>query len=393
MIFSQIGNGYKNKPFILCVDDEKIILESLKMQFSTYFDGDCVIELAESGPEGLEIINELIEDEGTYPQVIISDQIMPGMKGDEFLSAVSLRCPTSIRILLTGQADKEDIISVINRAGLYRFIAKPWDNTDLNLTVKEALLSYNKSKEIEEQRDQLLVLNQNLEQKVKERTHELELEKEKSDELLFNILPDEIVEELKSNGHVAPRHYDLATIAFIDIVGFTLHGKDLQPQGMIDHLNIIFQSVDEIVDEFGLEKIKTMGDGYMFGGGVPTPNTTNPMDVVHASLCIMEQINQMKLKNLADGQPPWELRIGIHSGELVAGVIGKKKFAYDVWGKTVNTASRIESSGEAGRINISVDTYELIKDHFACEHRGKVSMKNMGLLDMYFVSEPKLMEL
>ncbi|WP_258097499.1 adenylate/guanylate cyclase domain-containing protein [Marinoscillum pacificum] len=372
------------KPIILCVDDERIILDSLKVQLMKYFDGNCLVEIAESGDEGLEIIEDLIDEDGVFPHVIISDQIMPGMKGDEFLIQVSQRSPSSIRILLTGQAQKDDIINVINKAGLYRYIAKPWDNMDLNLTVREALVSFSKSKEIEAQRDQLLILNQNLEQKVQQRTMDLENQMQKTEELLHNILPAEVVQELKETGSVQPRHFNQATIAFMDIVGFTLHTKDLQPQEIIDQLNQIFKEIDLVIGEYGLEKIKTMGDGYMFGGGIPVPNQTNAVDVVHACVEILERIKE--LKKVHQFIDSWELRIGVHTGELIAGVIGSKKFTYDVWGQTVNIASRMESAGAPGRINISASTYNLIKEEFSCENRGKLAVKNMEDLEMYFVN-------
>tara|TARA_B100001245_G_C22863509_1_gene415266 strand:- start:229 stop:1395 length:1167 start_codon:yes stop_codon:yes gene_type:complete len=372
------------KPIILCVDDERIILDSLKVQLMNYFDGNCIVEIAESGDEGLEIIEEMAEDEGLYPHVIISDQIMPGMKGDEFLIKVSQQSPTSIRILLTGQAQKDDIINVINKAGLYRYIAKPWDNMDLNLTVKEALVSFSKTKEIETQRDQLLILNQNLEQKVQQRTMDLEKQMEKTEELLHNIFPAEVVQELKETGSVQPRHFQKATIAFMDIVGFTLHTKDLPPHEIINQLNQIFKEIDQVIQEYGLEKIKTMGDGYMFGGGIPIPNETNAFDVVDACLTILERVAD--LKKVHKFIDTWQLRIGVHTGELIAGVIGSKKFTYDVWGKTVNVASRMESAGAPGRINISAHTYELIKEEFHCECRGKLAVKNMEDLEMYFVN-------
>ncbi len=372
------------KPLILCVDDERIILDSLKIQLMNYFSGNCLVEIAESGTEGLEIMDEMMEDEGMYPHVVISDQIMPGMKGDEFLVRVSEMSPGSLRILLTGQAQKGDIINAINKAGLYRYISKPWDNMDLNMTVREALVSFSKTKEIETQRDQLLILNQNLEEKVKQRTHALELEMKKSEDLLHNILPANVVQELKEEGTVKSRHFNLSTIAFMDIVGFTVHTKDLQPEEMIDQLNEIFGTIDGIIDEYGLEKIKTMGDGYMFGGGIPVPNESNPTDVINACLTILEKVEELKRKKHSLAQ--WMLRIGVHSGELVAGIIGSKKFAYDVWGTTVNIASRMESAGAPGKINISASTYELVRHEFACEPRGKMAVKNMEDLEMYFVN-------
>lgn len=371
-------------PIILCVDDEKIILDSLKLQLRSFFDGGCQIELAESGEEALEIINELMET-GQFPQVVISDQIMPGMKGDEFLAEVNKLCKDCLKILLTGQADKDHIINAINKARLYRYISKPWDQMDLNLTVKEALISYVKNKEIEYHRDQLLLLNQNLENKVIERTHQLAVEKEKSDKLLLNTLPEEIVEELKTHEKVEPRYYELATIAFIDIVGFSRLGMNLTPKKMVSEINIIFRIIDGIVDKYQLEKIKTLGDGYMLAGGIPVANQSNPLTVTKACLEIISEVEKLKKINAEKNLPLWDVRIGVNSGELVAGVIGIKKFAYDVWGSTVNIAQRVESTGEPGKVNISCHTYELIKHQFNCIERGMIAMKNMGEIEMYFV--------
>ncbi len=372
-------------PVILCVDDEKMILDSLKIQLKNYFNDECQIELAESGEEALEIIEDLVESGEGFPQVVISDQIMPGMKGDEFLEKVNDMSKDCLKILLTGQADKEHIISAINKARLYRYIAKPWDQMDLNLTVKEALISYMKNKEVEHQRDQLLLLNQSLESKVEERTKELEMEKDKSDKLLHNILPEEVVEELKQKDEVEPKHYDLATIVFIDVVGFTIHSTNLSPNEMVDELNVIFQLIDKIVDKHNLEKIKTIGDGYMFAGGIPIPDEDNPIKVVNACIEIRNEINKLKEEYKNVGAAPWEVRIGVNSGELVAGVIGRQKFAYDVWGHTVNVAARVELKGQPGKINISEATYQLVQDKFKCTPRGKISVKNMGEMKMYFV--------
>lgn len=376
-------------PIILCVDDEKIILDSLKIQFNNYFEDGCQIELAESAEEALEIIEDLQSSGEGVPQVIISDQIMPGMKGDEFLAKVNDKCKDSLKILLTGQADKEHIIAAINKARLYRYIAKPWDQMDLNLTVKEAILSYMRNREVEHHRDQLLMLNQTLEHKVTERTKELAREKERSEGLLLNILPESIMNELKDKNEVEPKHYDLATIAFIDIAGFTKQSAQLTPREMVNQLNFIFNIFDDIVDKYDLEKIKTLGDGYMIAGGIPEANSDNPHRVTEACLDIIEEIENIKESKIYSRLPKWDVRIGINSGELIAGVIGKNKFAYDVWGHTVNIASRIESRGEPGKVNISGNTYRYIKDSFNCIERGMISIKNMGEIDMYFV-EPNL---
>ncbi len=216
---------------------------------------------------------------------------------------------------------------------------------------------------------------------------QLAVEKEKSESLLLNILPKATADELKNQGFATPRHYDLATVMFTDFKGFTQITEQLTPEALIELLDHCFLAMDEIIERHGLEKIKTIGDSYMCAGGIPISNTSNPIDTVKAALEIQAFMAKWTEDQRRNGHPGWELRIGIHSGPLVAGVVGKKKFAYDIWGDTVNTASRMESSGQAGKINISGPTYELVKDHFPCTYRGKVSAKNKGEVDMYFVED------
>ncbi|HNN81975.1 MAG TPA: adenylate/guanylate cyclase domain-containing protein, partial [Leptospiraceae bacterium] len=147
-----------------------------------------------------------------------------------------------------------------------------------------------------------------------------------------------------------------------------------------------FVQFDKISERFNLEKLKTIGDSYMCAGGIPRRNTTHAIDCVLAALEIQSFMNMMKELKAAQGFPYWELRLGIHSGPLIAGVIGEKKFAYDVWGDTVNSASRMESSGTPGKINISGTTYEIVKEFFDCEYRGEVAAKNKGVVQMYYVN-------
>jgi adenylate cyclase len=213
----------------------------------------------------------------------------------------------------------------------------------------------------------------------------IEDEKDRSDKLLLNILPFETAEELKEKGYATPKHYELVSVLFTDFKGFTTIAEKLSPEELVRELNKCFFEFDKIIDKHNLEKIKTIGDAYMCAGGIPVANTSNPVDIVRAGLEIKEYMEKLKSERESNGQDYWELRIGIHTGKVIAGVVGKNKFAYDIWGDAVNTASRMESSGAPGQVNISGDTYNLVKNHFKCSPRGKVHAKNKGDIDMYFV--------
>ena len=213
----------------------------------------------------------------------------------------------------------------------------------------------------------------------------IEAEKERSEKLLLNILPHETAEELKEKGSATPKHYDMVSVLFTDFKGFTTIAEKLTPQQLVEELNQCFMEFDKIIDKNNLEKIKTIGDAYMCAGGIPVANHTNPVDIVKAGLEIKSYMEKLKSDREAQGKDYWELRIGIHTGPVIAGVVGKNKFAYDIWGDAVNTASRMESSGIPGQVNISGTTYELVNDHFNCTHRGKIQAKNKGEIDMYIV--------
>ncbi len=223
--------------------------------------------------------------------------------------------------------------------------------------------------------------NAALEAMVKKRTSELEVAKNKSDELLHNILPSTLVNELRVYGKVKPRRYSNVSILFTDFKAFTYTTSVLPPEELVNELNDIFKSFDKLIDKYGLEKLKTIGDSYMAVCGIPNETEDHAVKIVYAAIDFQRLIKERN-KNSAI---KWEMRLGIHSGSVVAGVVGTKKFTYDIWGDTVNIASRMESSGEPGEINISGYTYMLVRDHFECEYRGKVDTKGKGSMDMYYV--------
>jgi adenylate cyclase len=220
-----------------------------------------------------------------------------------------------------------------------------------------------------------------LEQIIHQRTAELTREKEKTDELLANLLPKDTVDELKNTGKASSQKFDMATVLFSDIQGFTKIAEQMNPDKLIDELDNVFFHFDSVVEKYNIEKIKTIGDAYMCAGGIPYKNRTNPVEVVLAALEMQEYMRQLKQKDVNI----WDLRIGVHTGAVIAGVVGHKRMSYDIWGDTVNTASRMESSGQPGKVNISGHTYEMVKDFFICEYRGKMPVKYKGDIDMYFV--------
>lgn len=217
-------------------------------------------------------------------------------------------------------------------------------------------------------------------------SRKLALEKERSEKLLLNILPASVAEELKENGSVKTQFFDNVTVVFSDFVGFTKLAEKVSPEDLVKEIDLCYRKFDEITARYGLEKIKTIGDSYMCAGGLPELSNEHSLRAVKAGLEMAAFINELKQERKAKGIPYFEIRIGIHCGPVVAGVVGTHKFAYDIWGDSVNIASRLESAGMPGQVNISTEIYELVKGHFECVHRGKVEAKNKGLIDMYFVS-------
>ncbi|WP_115462169.1 adenylate/guanylate cyclase domain-containing protein [Winogradskyella aurantiaca] len=227
----------------------------------------------------------------------------------------------------------------------------------------------------------LIAEKEKLEETVLERTNELILEKKKSDNLLLNILPKEIAQELKETGSVIPKRHKNVTILMTDFKGFTELVASVPAITLVDELNDIFGRFDEIVEETGIQKIETIGDAYVAAYGLEEETTEHAINCIIAAQKMLAYLEKRNEKH----DIKWNMRVGIHSGPIVAGVVGKKKFNYDLFGDTINTASRMESLGEPGRINISDSTYQLVKHAVKCEYRGKIHAKGKGELDMYFV--------
>jgi len=317
-----------------------------------------------------------------------------------------------------------DIVNIFNRCLKSRvpvdFISKiksrkgeeKWIQTFINpqinasggidkLLVVEIDISVFKHKEeqLNEQYRKMREISQNLEKantllgeqtlEINRQKRQIEDEQEKSEKLLLNILPFEIARQLKSKGRAGTRQYKLVSVLFADFKGFSTISKSLEPKDLVSILDSYFAKFDDIIGKHYLEKIKTIGDAYMCAGGLPLSNKSNPIDALLAGLEIQQYMNSLNDSKVLNNLSVWELRLGIHTGPVVAGVVGRKRVAYDIWGDTVNIASRMEQSGYVGMVNISGATYEYIKDFFDCNYRGKIEAKNLGKVDMYFVDRIK----
>jgi class 3 adenylate cyclase/Tfp pilus assembly protein PilF len=220
---------------------------------------------------------------------------------------------------------------------------------------------------------------------IKKTKNIIEEEKNRSDKLLLNILPEETAIELKQRGKVQAKKFESVSIMFTDFKGFTHYADNLAPEKLVEAVDYYFSKFDEIIDKYGLEKIKTIGDAYMCAGGLPFPSQDHATKTVLAALEMIEFVKRAKTLN-PEKQTRFDIRIGINTGPVVAGVVGTKKFAYDIWGDAVNMASRMESNSQSGKVNVTENTFALIKDSFDCESRGEIEVKNKGMMKMYFVS-------
>ncbi|MEO8150104.1 MAG: adenylate/guanylate cyclase domain-containing protein [Bacteroidia bacterium] len=399
---------------ILVVDDEPDLELLITQKFrSKIREGELHFDFAGNGAIALDKIIS-----NTSFDLIFTDINMPVMDGLTLLARIKEQELINKTIVVSAYGDIANIRLAMNR-GAFDFVTKPIDLADLETTMYKAIHELDifrqgleakinldrtmREKEIallekaEAQREALenlqekekLILHQNemLEQKVEERTRELMLEKKKSDELLLNILPDETAQELKETGTAKAKNYHSVSVLFTDFKGFTAISEKLSPEELVAEINYCFSAFDNIIQKYDIEKIKTIGDAYMCAGGLPIANESHPVDLVKAAIEIRSFMLQHLMEKEKLKEITFEIRIGINTGPVVAGIVGLKKFAYDIWGDTVNIASRMESTSEPGKINVSGSTYQLIKDTFQCTYRGKLSAKNKGEIEMYFVED------
>ncbi len=359
--------GYK----ILIIDDNPEILSQVSDAFATELQ-TYDVKKANSFNSGLLAAEEL-------PDVIILDLELENNRGYELLKALKEGEYTyDIPIIVLTSSNE---IERAFQAGAVDFIRKPLDETELTIRVKSSLSLFKLIKGILKQTEELEIQSENLERQKRE----IEIEKQKSDTLLLNILPYEIAEQLKNKGTVDAKTYRTTSILFTDFKDFTKLSETLSPEDLIEELGVYFEKFDDISGRHFIEKIKTIGDAYMCVGGLPLRNKSNPIDTVFAGLEIQKFMSEYGEIRNSKNLTVWEVRIGIHTGRVIAGVIGTRKFAYDIWGDAVNTAARIETACEPGKVNISGETYKHIKEYFECSYRGKIAAKNKGEIDMYYV--------
>ncbi len=359
---------------ILTVSDSEKIRDIISHSFKDEAQAYTIISSPISG-EVYDII------EAQKPDIILLDiDYGEDSKGLDLLWELKqFELTMNIPVLVMSSSNRD-----IERAVLYGtgdFLKIPFDKLELTVRVKSLLALFKLIEGISGQAKDLAAQSSELEKK----NAQLAAEKAKTDELLQNILPFEIAEQLKNKGEVKAKKYRMVTIMFTDFKDFTKISSELEPEEIIKELSVYFKKFDEITEQHFIEKIKTIGDAYMCVGGLPLRNKSNPIDIVIAAMEIQRFMKEYNKIRKSKNHTVWELRLGIHTGKVVAGVIGSKKFAYDIWGDAVNTASRLETAGEVGKINISGATYEYIKDFFVCTYRGKIPAKNKGEIDMYFV--------
>lgn len=351
---------------ILIVDDQRtqsIGLSQLLRQLG--YTDLLTASSAEDAYQQLLLHTTNVEPVPSIIDILLMDVNMPGINGIEACASIkSNPAWRDIPIIMVTTSEETKDLSDAFQAGAMDYIHKPPIKDELHVRVSSALrLKY----ETDER---------------KKREHDLKVERERSEKLLLNILPAPIAMRLKDGEKVIADQFDDATVLFVDIANFTPLASNMSPDKLVDMLNSIFSLFDSIVEKHGLEKIKTMGDAYMAVGGLPIPMPGHAATVAHAALEILKEFSKLAYGSL-------QLRIGIHTGPVVAGVIGKNKFIYDLWGDTVNIASRMQSHGQAGSIQVSAKTHDHLQDKFDLKPRGEIEIKGKGTMRTYLLDGQK----
>lgn len=348
---------------ILVVDDNEGNRDVLSRRLLR--DG-CEVLLAETGRQALRMVPRYDFD------VILLDIMMPEMNGYEVLQELKRDARVRhIPVIMISAVDEIDSVVRCVELGADDYLYKPFNPTLLRARIR-ALLERNELRRESERRTAELDCA----------LQQLKCEQEQTEKLLRNILPVSVAEELQLRGAVAPRYFEDVTIVFTDFVHFSVNTEDLPTEDLVHILNRYFSAYDEIVLRYKLEKLKTIGDSYMFVGGMPIRSPSHPVDAILAAIEVLNVTRAIG----RDGPVDWQIRIGIHTGPVAAGVVGMHKFAFDVWGDTVNMASRMEASSLPGRINVSHSTYSRTKDFFSGEKRGVIGIKEGRVVPMYFIN-------
>ena len=357
---------------------------------------DVDILLVDDIPDNLRVLSTILEGRGyrcrkaisgaialqaiaaSPPDLVLLDITMPTMDGFEVCQRLKADPDTQgIPIIFLTARDAETEKKRAFGLGAADYIVKPFKAYEVLLRVKHQI-------DLRRQQQQLEVQNRQLQQEIREREKvevELRYQRQRSEDLLTNVLPFQIAQRLKEHQRAIADHFDGVTILFADIVGFSQVSAQMTPCDLVRQLNRIFSRFDELATRHGLEKIKTIGDAYMVAAGVPGPRPDHAQAIAQMALDMQATIGDFRRP---DGQP-FQLRVGINSGSLVAGVIGIRKFIYDLWGDTVNIASFMESSGEAAKIQVSELSYTLLKEDFICEPRGNIILKSGDPIATYWL--------
>jgi len=359
----EVSNSLKSAR-VLVVDGSRMMRAALTRSLNEL----GFTHISEAG-DGKAAMTMLLEQD--FDLMLMSMEL-PILNGIEVLTAMRLSPKTSqVPVIVISGADQIEKVVQCIEAGAEDYLPKPPNPTLLRARVTTSL-EKKRFRDLDRIRFAQLKAEKEL----------VELEKEKSERLLLNILPGAIAGRLKSGEKTIANGHTVETVMFADLVGFTAMSRKTDPADLVAILNGIFTAFDLIVEKNKVEKIKTIGDCYMLVGGLPTHRDDHAQAVVNSALEMMDALAKLNERNGTD----LKMRMGLHSGPVVAGVIGKIKFTYDLWGDTVNVASRMESSGQPGRINISEQTKVLLGDHFILEERGLVECKGLGPVKTYFVN-------